>query len=43
MFEHLLDVNVHLSEYRWGNGIAVALIGENGHALLDAERLENGF
>jgi hypothetical protein len=43
MFEYLLDMHIHLSEYRGGDGIAVALVGENGHTLLDAERLENGF
>jgi hypothetical protein len=43
MLEYLLDVDVHLSEHRRGDGIPVALICENGHTLLDAERLENGL
>lgn len=43
MIDHLLDVDVHLSEDRRRDCVAVALAGQNGHAALDAQRLEDGF
>jgi hypothetical protein len=42
-FKDLLNVNFHLPEKRRRNGIAVTLISDDGHAALDAMRLENRF
>ncbi len=39
--EHLLDVDVHLAEERRRNRVAVALVGQERHPPLQAERLED--
>jgi hypothetical protein len=41
--EHLLNMHVHLPQHGWRDGACVGLIGQKGHALLDAERLEDRF
>ncbi len=39
--EHLLDVDVYLAEERRRNRVAVALVGQERHPPLQAERLED--
>lgn len=41
--EDLLDMHVHLPQHGWRYGTCIGLIGQKGHALLDAERLEDHF
>lgn len=43
MIENLLSVDFDLSQERRRHRVAVAFVGEDRHAALDAERLENGF
>ena len=39
--EDLLGVDIHLPEKRRRDRVTIALVSQNGHALLDAERLED--
>jgi len=41
--QHLLDVDIHLTAEGRGDHLAVAFVSQDGHAMLDAERLENGL
>ena len=43
MFEDLLDVDVHLPQKGEGDGVAVAFVGQDGAAALEAQRFEDGF
>jgi hypothetical protein len=43
VLEHLLDVDFHLAQDRGRDGVAIAFIGQNGHSVLEAERLEDGL
>jgi rhamnogalacturonan endolyase len=41
VLENLLNVHVHLAEYGRRYSAAIGFVGEQGHALLNAERLED--
>ena len=41
--EDLLDMNFYLPQERGGDCVAVAFVGQDGHALPDAVRLEDCF
>ena len=41
VLENLLDVHVHLAEHGRRCSAAIGFVGEQGHALLNAERLED--
>jgi hypothetical protein len=41
VLENLLDVHVHLAEHGRRYSAAIGFVGEQGHALLNAERLED--
>jgi hypothetical protein len=43
VFEDLLDVDIDLPQEGRRDGVAVAFVGQDGGALLQAQRLENGF
>ena len=43
MGEHLLDMDVNLSQQRRGDRETVALVRQDGHALLNAEWFEDGL
>ena len=39
VFEDLLDVDVHLAQKGGGDGVAVAFVGQDGGAALEAQGL----
>jgi hypothetical protein len=43
VFEDLLGVDVHLPQKRGRDGVAIAFIGQDGGAALQAQRREDGF
>ena len=43
VLKDLLDVNIHLAEDRRRDRVTATLVGQNRHATLDTQRLEDGF
>jgi hypothetical protein len=41
--QDLLNVDLHLAQEGWYDGVAVVLTAQDGHAALEIEQLEDGF